>query len=169
MLARAWPSSSWRAKPRPPVVLAWGSQSISSVERPSRARAAARLMAVVVLPTPPFWLTTAMTLEGVVGSAGVAAASGLASDSAGELAGGLLTGWIVIIGFRGRVSGGGIGGNAGGVCRSVQVCGELVECAICCGIPWVLRGWMWKSFVPRGTFWGWIGRLNTDFSPIGPI
>ncbi len=30
--------------------------------RPSSARAAARLMAVVVLPTPPFWLTTAMTL-----------------------------------------------------------------------------------------------------------
>ena len=26
--------------------------------RPSRARQAARLMAVVVLPTPPFWLTT---------------------------------------------------------------------------------------------------------------
>src|SRR5216683_3171902 len=77
-------------------------------------------------------------------AAGVEAASGLASDSAGGLAGGLLTGWIVIIGFRGRVSGGGIGGNAVGLCRSVRVCGELVECAICCGIPWVLRGWMWK-------------------------
>src|ERR1700719_2613661 len=60
MLRRA----SSLAKPRPPVELAWGSQSMRSVGRPSRARAAARLMAVVVLPTPPFWLTTAMTLEG---------------------------------------------------------------------------------------------------------
>ena len=32
--------------------------------RPSRARAAARLMAVVVLPTPPFWLTMARILAG---------------------------------------------------------------------------------------------------------
>ena len=30
--------------------------------RPARARAAARLKVVVVLPTPPFWLKTAMTL-----------------------------------------------------------------------------------------------------------
>jgi len=61
---------SLRPKPRPPVVLAWGSQSMRSVGRPSRARAAARLIAVVVLPTPPFWLTTAMTREKGGGVAG---------------------------------------------------------------------------------------------------
>src|ERR1039458_7810178 len=51
--------------PIPPVALDCGSQSISSVDRPSSASAAARLIAVVVLPTPPFWLTTAMTLAGL--------------------------------------------------------------------------------------------------------
>ena len=59
--------SSSRAKPRPPVVLAWGSTSRRRMGMPSRARAAARLMAVVVLPTPPFWLTMAMTLLRGVG------------------------------------------------------------------------------------------------------
>src|ERR1700677_3658529 len=49
-------SSRW--KPRPEVALAWGSQSTRRTLRPSRARQAARLMAVVVLPTPPFWFTT---------------------------------------------------------------------------------------------------------------
>src|SRR6185437_5665898 len=52
---------SSRAKPYPPVELAWGSQSMRRVLRPSSARAAERLMAVVVLPTPPFWFTTART------------------------------------------------------------------------------------------------------------
>ena len=56
------------------MVLAWGSQSMRRVGRPSRARAAARLMAVVVLPTPPFWLTTAMTLPGGVEARGAAEA-----------------------------------------------------------------------------------------------
>src|ERR1039458_5301502 len=48
-------SSRWR--PRPEEALAWGSQSTRRTLRPSRARHAARLMAVVVLPTPPFWFT----------------------------------------------------------------------------------------------------------------
>src|SRR5277367_611986 len=112
MLRRA----SSLAKPRPPVELAWGSQSMRRVGRPSRAMAAARLMAVVVLPTPPFWLTTAMTLDGM----GVGF--------------GLLSGWMVIIGVRRRVSGGWIGGNAGGLCRSAGSCGELVERLFCRGI-----------------------------------
>jgi len=97
MLRRA----SSLGKPRPPVELAWGSQSIRRVGRPSRAMAAARLMAVVVLPTPPFWLTTAMTL-----------------DEAGADVG-LVSGYEVIIGVRRRVSGGGTGGNADELCRSV--------------------------------------------------
>ena len=41
------------------VLLAWGSRSMSSVRLPRRARAAARLIAVVVLPTPPFWFAMA--------------------------------------------------------------------------------------------------------------
>src|SRR5688572_22567760 len=39
----------------------WGSVSTMRVLRPRRANAAARFTAVVVLPTPPFWLTTART------------------------------------------------------------------------------------------------------------
>ena len=54
-------------KARPPVVFAWGSTSRSNTGTPSIATAAARLMAVVVLPTPPFWLTMAMTLLRGVG------------------------------------------------------------------------------------------------------
>src|SRR6185437_7925062 len=69
--------SSSRAKPSPPVVLAWGSQSISSVLSPSSASAAARLMAVVVLPTPPFWFTTASTFEPLLPAASEV---GLAAD-----------------------------------------------------------------------------------------
>src|SRR5436190_16944633 len=41
-------------------LLAWGSRSRRSVLLPRRANAAARLMAVVVLPTPPFWLVIAI-------------------------------------------------------------------------------------------------------------
>ena len=46
--------------PIPEVALAWGSKSHSSTRLPSSWRAAAILTVVVVLPTPPFWLTTAM-------------------------------------------------------------------------------------------------------------
>src|SRR5438128_2071125 len=41
------------------VLFAWGSRSTSSVRLPRSASAAARLMAVVVFPTPPFWLQMA--------------------------------------------------------------------------------------------------------------
>src|ERR1051326_134188 len=53
--------SGFRGRPNPPVELAWGSQSISSDLTSAAAKDAARLMAVVVLPTPPFWLATAIT------------------------------------------------------------------------------------------------------------
>ena len=36
--------------------LPWGSRSMTSTRAPDWASAAARLTAVVVLPTPPFWL-----------------------------------------------------------------------------------------------------------------
>src|ERR1035437_9261220 len=62
MLMRARKGSS----PRPEVELACGSRSTRSTEWPISASAAPRLMAVVVLPTPPFWVTTAMIGETVV-------------------------------------------------------------------------------------------------------
>src|ERR1035437_9638330 len=48
-------------RPRPLVEFDCGSQSTSNVLTSAAASEAARLMAVVVLPTPPFWLATAMT------------------------------------------------------------------------------------------------------------
>src|SRR3954467_9214039 len=46
----------------PGWVVAWacGSRSMTQTRRPHSARAAARLTAVVVLPTPPFWLMIAI-------------------------------------------------------------------------------------------------------------
>src|SRR5580692_9090770 len=44
--------------PSPVEALPCGSRSISSTRSPTAARAVPRLMAVVVLPTPPFWLDT---------------------------------------------------------------------------------------------------------------
>src|SRR5439155_13839319 len=46
--------------PSPVLALPWASRSRTSVRRPAAASAVAKLMAVVVLPTPPFWLATAM-------------------------------------------------------------------------------------------------------------
>src|SRR3954447_16813081 len=46
--------------PTPLEALPWGSMSMSSVRRSAAARLAARFTAVVVLPTPPFWLAIAM-------------------------------------------------------------------------------------------------------------
>src|SRR5204862_4514402 len=45
--------------PSPRVAFPCGSQSTSSTSRSSAASAAPRLIAVVVFPTPPFWLATA--------------------------------------------------------------------------------------------------------------
>src|ERR1700741_1858379 len=42
--------------PMPVEALPWGSMSINRVGSPTAARAVPRLMAGVVLPTPPFWL-----------------------------------------------------------------------------------------------------------------
>src|SRR5687767_13537809 len=56
------PKTSWpRRSPIPNRTEPCGSVSTIRVLRPRRARAAARFTAVVVLPTPPFWLTTART------------------------------------------------------------------------------------------------------------
>src|SRR5690349_11677281 len=47
------------------LLLACGSRSMSSVRLPRMASAAARFTAVVVFPTPPFWLAIA-TIIGLV-------------------------------------------------------------------------------------------------------
>src|SRR6185437_12251729 len=48
-----------RPMPSPVEALPWGSESSSSTRSPTAASAVDRLMAVVVLPTPPFWLAMA--------------------------------------------------------------------------------------------------------------
>ena len=48
--------------PMPDVALAWGSKSHSSTRFPRAFRDAVMFTVVVVLPTPPFWLTMAMIL-----------------------------------------------------------------------------------------------------------
>src|SRR5208337_1455142 len=53
--------SGFFTRPRPLVEFDCGSQSTSRVLTSAAASEAARLMAVVVLPTPPFWLAIAMT------------------------------------------------------------------------------------------------------------
>src|SRR2546425_12662279 len=50
-----------RATPRPLVALLCGSRSTSSTRRSETASDAARLTAVVVFPTPPFWFAIART------------------------------------------------------------------------------------------------------------
>src|SRR3569833_2021505 len=47
--------------PSPVEALPCGSESTSSTFSPTAARAVPRLIAVVVLPTPPFWLATTRT------------------------------------------------------------------------------------------------------------
>src|SRR5688572_18783609 len=54
--------------PSPLVALAWGSTSTSSTRTPRAARHAERLSAVVVFPTPPFWLAIAMILIPILAS-----------------------------------------------------------------------------------------------------
>src|SRR4029077_13687344 len=53
--------------PKPVDALPCGSRSISSTRSPTAAKAVARLIAVVVLPTPPFWLAIAKSC-GAVGT-----------------------------------------------------------------------------------------------------
>src|SRR3954454_19303263 len=45
--------------PSPEVAFACGSRSTTSARSPASARHAARLIVVVVLPTPPFWFANA--------------------------------------------------------------------------------------------------------------
>ena len=49
------------------LLLACGSRSIRSVFLPRIASAAARFTAVVVFPTPPFWLAIATIIKSLLG------------------------------------------------------------------------------------------------------
>ncbi len=51
-------------RPSPTDSEPWGSKSTSSTLRPNSASEAPRLMVVVVLPTPPFWLHIEITRAG---------------------------------------------------------------------------------------------------------
>src|SRR5437867_11523900 len=55
---------SWVGSMKDSVQFAWGSRSMRRVLNFFWARAAARLIAVVVLPTPPFWLAMARIIRG---------------------------------------------------------------------------------------------------------
>ena len=55
-------------------LLPYGSSSMRRVGLPRRARAAARLMAVVVLPTPPFWFAIETIIGDGIVSTGAARA-----------------------------------------------------------------------------------------------
>src|ERR1700758_888197 len=58
------PSMSCGWMPSPTESAPCGSKSTSRTRRPCSARAAPRLIVVVVLPTPPFWLQTATVRAG---------------------------------------------------------------------------------------------------------
>src|SRR6185295_19526220 len=64
--------------PRPVLALPWGSASMIRTRLPQAASAVARFTAVVVLPTPPFWLARAMMRA--AGGDGVALAATVTLD-----------------------------------------------------------------------------------------
>src|ERR1039458_7137672 len=76
---------SLRPRPRPVEALPCGSRSTRRTFSPTAARAVARLMAVVVLPTPPFWLAMARIRgrgSDVRGGSGSCSESRLVADTA---------------------------------------------------------------------------------------
>src|ERR1700722_11928314 len=70
--------------PRPVEALPWGSRSMISTFSPTAASAVPRLMAVVVLPTPPFWWAIASTRGPAGGGAWLAAGSPWGLDDGAE-------------------------------------------------------------------------------------
>src|SRR5690349_21992634 len=67
--------------PMPVEALPCGSRSISSTRCPVAAKAVARLIAVVVLPTPPFWFATAIRIMRASAPGPAAAHPGRDDDS----------------------------------------------------------------------------------------
>ena len=75
--ARAWSTENGGSQtPNPVVALPWGSRSITRVSTPRDQALAASPSAIVVLPTPPFWLTTATTGTAATVAAGRRACGG---------------------------------------------------------------------------------------------
>ena len=71
--------------PSPVEAFPWGSRSTTRTRRPDSARAAPRFTAVVVLPTPPFWLAMAMIRGSSSGrSPGSSPSSAVAASAAGS-------------------------------------------------------------------------------------
>src|SRR5579875_3526982 len=93
--------------PRPRVAFACASMSMSSDSYPASATHAARLTAVVVLPTPPFWFAIAYTVPMAQMMLGRAAAG-----VHGVLQGRWWRGWLEWSGVVGRAGGGGGGARA---------------------------------------------------------
>src|SRR5258708_35391399 len=62
---------AWREMPTPVLALPCGSRSNSRTFFSGAAKAVARFTAVVVLPTPPFWLAMAIMRGATVGFASV--------------------------------------------------------------------------------------------------
>src|SRR6476469_6780177 len=87
-------------RPRPTDSEPWGSKSTSSTLRPYSASEAPRLIVVVVLPTPPFWLHIDMTRAWVApvtglgsGMTGIGRPVGPSTGSAGAAGGATVSAW----------------------------------------------------------------------------
>src|SRR5690606_11064488 len=72
--------------PRPTLAAPCGSKSTMSTLRPYSASAAPRLIVVVVLPTPPFWLHIAMMRAGPWRSSGAGSAKPCIGRPTGSVA-----------------------------------------------------------------------------------
>src|SRR5581483_310266 len=66
--SRSYVEVPFARMPSPDVAFACGSRSTTSARSPASARQAARLIALVVLPTPPFWFANAKTFPTTVPS-----------------------------------------------------------------------------------------------------
>src|SRR5919198_607685 len=71
--------------PRPVDALPCGSRSMMSTCSPIAASAVPRLIAVVVFPTPPFWLAMARTRGGLPSCGTVVGADGWADSGNGTM------------------------------------------------------------------------------------
>src|ERR1700722_12675611 len=76
-----------RSMPRPVEALPCGSRSTISTSSPMAASAVPRLIAVVVLPTPPFWLAMARIRGGLGTPIRVSRIDGGSSGTRGDLSG----------------------------------------------------------------------------------
>src|SRR5216684_2837214 len=98
-----------RSMPRPVEALPCGSRSMISTSSPTAASAVPRLIAVVVLPTPPFWLAIAITRGGCGVAMRLASGATSIAITSPELMSCELMGGDSIGGFAGSVAGSDMG------------------------------------------------------------